>query len=198
MTNSNVIKKAEFIKSVFNIKDLPKDDIPHICVIGKSNAGKSSFINKICSNKKLAKVSKEAGRTKMLNFFLVNDGAFYLVDFPGYGYQASSKSFDEIWANLIEKYFETCKQIRQVLLLVDIRHEPTQNDIDMADYLYFHQIPFTVLASKADKVAKSKIPLQLNMLASCLKIGKDNIIPFSSIENINIDKIVSYIFEKIS
>ncbi|HEY8423241.1 MAG TPA: ribosome biogenesis GTP-binding protein YihA/YsxC, partial [Clostridia bacterium] len=148
--------------------------------------------------KKLAKVSKEAGRTKMLNFFLVNDGAFYLVDFPGYGYQASSKSFDEIWANLIEKYFETCKQIRQVLLLVDIRHEPTQNDIDMADYLYFHQIPFTVLASKADKVAKSKIPLQLNMLASCLKIGKDNIIPFSSIENINIDKIVSYIFEKIS
>lgn len=195
---TNRITKAIFLKSVINIKDLPDDDIPHICVIGKSNVGKSSFINKLCNNNKLARVSKEAGRTKMLNFFLINDGQFYLVDFPGYGFQASGKNFDEIWAGLIEKYFMSCKNIRQVLTLVDIRHEPTQNDIDMANYLYLNQIPFTVLASKADKIAKSKIPNYLNALASSLKIGKDNIIPFSSQENLNIDKITNLIFEKIS
>lgn len=201
MTNTNtkpqIIKKAEFIKSVINIQDLPKDDIPHICIIGKSNVGKSSFINKLCNNKKLARVSKEAGRTKMLNFFLINDGEFYLVDFPGYGFQASGKSFDEVWASLIEQYFTTCNNIHQVLTLVDIRHKPSQNDIDMIHYLYVHQIPFVVLASKADKIAKTKVPNHLNMLASSLKIGKDNIIPFSSLNNLNIDKITNYIFEKV-
>jgi GTP-binding protein len=195
---ANRITKAQFIKSVLNIKDLPGDDIPHICVIGKSNVGKSSFINKLCNNNKLARVSKEAGRTKMLNFFLINDGEFYLVDFPGYGFQASSKSLDEMWAGLIDKYFSTCKNIRQVLTLVDIRHKPTQNDIDMVKLLYINQIPFTALASKADKIAKSKIPNYVNILASGLGIGKDNIIPFSSQENINIDKIANLIFEKIS
>lgn len=194
---TNRITKARFVKSVININDLPADDIPHICVIGKSNVGKSSFINKLCNNNKLARVSKEAGRTKMLNFFLVND-RFYLVDFPGYGFQASGKSFDEIWADLIEKYFLNRDKIRQVLALVDIRREPTQNDIDMVDYLYINQIPFTVLASKADQVAKSKIPNHLNTLASKLKIGKDNIIPFSSATSLNIDRITNLIFEKLS
>ncbi|HEY8444412.1 MAG TPA: ribosome biogenesis GTP-binding protein YihA/YsxC [Clostridia bacterium] len=194
---TNRITKARFVKSVININDLPADDIPHICVIGKSNVGKSSFINKLCNNNKLARVSKEAGRTKMLNFFLVND-RFYLVDFPGYGFQASGKSFDEIWADLIEKYFLNRDKIRQVLALVDIRREPTQNDIDMVDYLYINQIPFTVLASKADQVAKSKIPNHLNTLASKLKVGKDNIIPFSSATSLNIDRITNLIFEKLS
>ncbi|HHW89414.1 MAG TPA: YihA family ribosome biogenesis GTP-binding protein [Clostridiales bacterium] len=191
------ITKAEFIKSVINIKDLPQDNIPHICVLGKSNVGKSSFINKLCKNNKLARVSKEAGRTKMLNFFLINDGAFYLVDFPGYGYHAGGKNFDAIWASLIEKYFSVSQNIVQVLALVDIRHKPGQNDLDMIQYLYVNQIPFVVLASKADKIAKTKLPICLNMLASCLKIGKDNIIPFSSSNNLNIDKITQYIFQKV-
>ncbi|NLC16959.1 MAG: YihA family ribosome biogenesis GTP-binding protein [Clostridiales bacterium] len=190
------ITKAEFVKSVISIKDLPQDNIPHICVLGKSNVGKSSFINKLCKNNKLARVSKEAGRTKTLNFFLINDGAFYLVDFPGYGYHASGKSFDVIWASLIEKYFSVCRNIVQVLALVDIRREPAQNDLEMIQYLYVNQIPFMVLASKADKIAKTKIPAHLNMLASYLKIGKDNIIPFSSSNNLNINKITHYIFQK--
>ncbi|HEY8391077.1 MAG TPA: ribosome biogenesis GTP-binding protein YihA/YsxC [Clostridia bacterium] len=198
MINNVTIKKAQFIKSIVNIKDLPQDDIAHICVLGKSNVGKSSFINKLCNNYKLARVSKEAGRTRMLNFFLINDGAFYLVDFPGYGYQQSGKSFNLLWGNLIEKYFSICPKIRQVLVLVDIRHEPTQNDIDMVQYLYVNQIPFCVLASKSDKISKSKIPVSVNMLASHLRIGKDNIIPFSSENGHNIDKITQFIFEKVN
>lgn len=198
MINEIIIKKAEFVKSVVNIKDLPQDQTVHICILGRSNVGKSSFINKLCGNYKLARVSKDAGRTRMLNFFLINDGAFYLVDFPGYGYQQSGKSFTSMWGGLIEEYFSTCQEIRQVLVLVDIRHAPTQNDIDMVQFLYANQIPFCVLASKSDKIAKTKISAFVNTLASHLKIGKDNIIPFSSQNGHNIDLITQYIFEKVS
>ena len=198
MINNITIKKSEFIKSVVNTKDLPQDEIGHICVLGRSNVGKSSFINKLCSNYKLARVSKEPGRTRMLNLFLINDGAFYLEDFPGYGYQKGGKTFNAMWGSLIEEYFATCQKIRQVLVLVDIRHAPSQNDIDMVHYLYVNQIPFCVLASKSDKVPKTKITANINMLASHLKIGKDNIMPFSSQNGHNIDTITQFIFQKVN
>ena len=127
---------------------------------------------------------------------MINGGAFYLVDFPGYGYQKGGKNFNAMWSDLIEEYFSTCSKIKQVLVLVDIRHAPTQNDIDMVHYLYVNQIPFCVLASKSDKLAKTKIAASVNMLASSFKIGKDNIIPFSSLNGHNIDTITKYIFEK--
>lgn len=196
MINKITIKKAEFIKSIVNTKDLPQDEIVHICVLGRSNVGKSSFINKLCNNYKLARVSKDPGRTRMLNLFLINDGVFYLVDFPGYGYQKGGKTFNAMWGSLIEEYFANCQKIRQVLVLVDIRHAPTQNDIDMVQYLYVNQIPFCVLASKSDKVPKTKILASVSLLASYFKIGKDNIIPFSSLNGHNIDAITEYIFQK--
>lgn len=191
------ISKAEYMTSVVNIKNLPTDDIPHICVIGRSNAGKSSFINKLCNNSKLARVAKVAGRTRMLNFFSINDRKFYLVDFPGYGYQQGTKTQVIIWGSLLEDYLKSCSNIRQVLILMDIRHTPSDNDIQMVDFLYRMQIPFLVLASKSDKLSKFAAGKQINIMAASLKIGKDNIIPFSSLNGNNIKTITNLIFEKL-
>ena len=126
-----------------------------IAIAGRSNAGKSSFINFICDNKKLAKTSKEPGRTRLLNYFECNKGEFFLVDLPGYGY--AKVSFDEKrrWARLLEDYFEKSKGLRHVFLVVDIRHNPTKDDIDLINYLYKYQIPITIIATKADKLSRA-------------------------------------------
>ncbi len=188
------IKKAVFIRSVKDKKNYFNNGMPEFALVGKSNVGKSSLINMLTNNGKLAKVSKQPGKTKLINYFLLND-SFYMVDLPGYGYALASKQEQEGWEEMMHGYFEAAKEnLRAVLLLVDIRHEPSVRDQGMIVYLEQMGIPYAVVATKADKIAKSKRKNE------CMKIRKNlptsysyNIIPVSSEEHYGKDELVAEI-----
>src|SRR5690554_117270 len=147
-----LILSAQFLTSVAKTSDLPKGK-PEIAIAGKSNVGKSSFINYICNNRKLARTSKDPGRTRLLNYFECNKGKFYLVDLPGYGYAKVSYTEKRKWAELLENYFEKSQGLKHVFVIVDIRHNPTDDDMDLINYLYYYNIPFSIIASKSDKLS---------------------------------------------
>ena len=150
------ITKAKFC---FSIKDFtvsyPDSDIPEIAIAGKSNVGKSSLINYLTSNSKLAYVSKQPGKTRLVNYFLLND-SFYLVDLPGYGYAKLSKKEKISWAEMMNGYFSASPNIKLLVILLDIRHDPSDDDIQMINWAQNCGSPFLVVLTKADKVAKSK------------------------------------------
>ncbi|MDO4492640.1 MAG: ribosome biogenesis GTP-binding protein YihA/YsxC [Clostridia bacterium] len=149
-----VIKQAEFVTSVGTNGNYPAVDGPEIAIVGKSNVGKSSLINKLTNNRKLAKTSSTPGKTRLINFFRLNN-SFYLVDLPGYGFAKAPKSEQAQWGQLMESYLASGR-VKHLFLLVDIRHEPTADDKQMFKYLIYYGIPFTLIATKADKLAKSK------------------------------------------
>ena len=150
-----VIKKAEFVTSVgVGSTEYPAPMTSEIAIVGRSNVGKSSLINHICNNKKLAKTSSTPGKTRLINFFAIND-SFYIVDLPGYGFAKTSKTEQSEWGNLMEKYLSSGR-VKHLFLLLDIRHEPTQDDARMFEYIVYYGIPFTIIATKADKISKSK------------------------------------------
>ena len=169
-----VIKKAEFVKSVVGMDQIPESRF-EIAIVGKSNVGKSSFINYLCNRKNLARTSKDPGRTRMLNYFDCNDGEFTLVDLPGYGYAKVSKEEKMKWAKIIEEYFHESKNLKNVFMLVDIRNNPSKEDIIMINYLYDFQVPFTIIATKIDKLSRSAMYQKKSELAKFLKVGIDNI-----------------------
>lgn len=173
------IKKTEFITSVADSKNFLQADKPIIAVSGRSNVGKSSFINMLANRKKLARTSSAPGRTRLINYFDFEH--FILADLPGYGYAKVSKAEKEKWGKLLDDFF-TATQVDHCLALVDIRHEPTVQDKQMLDFLYKMQIPFTVVATKADKVAKSKRIVGVREVAKNLKIGIDNVIATSALQ----------------
>ena len=164
---------AKFIKSVAAASEFYSDNRPIIAVSGRSNVGKSSLINMLASNKKLAKTSQDPGRTRLVNYF--DFGSFVLADLPGYGFAKVSKEEKAKWARLLEDFFATQK-ITLLLSLVDIRHEPTADDKQMINYLYHYSIPFVAVATKADKLPKTKIKPQIMNIAASLKLGIDNMI----------------------
>ena len=147
------IVDAEYETSIAS-KRLPDSTIPEIAIAGRSNVGKSSFINMLTARKKLARSSSEPGRTRMLNYFTINKGAFYLVDLPGYGFARVADKQKEEWKDIIEFYLTNSRNLKHVYLIVDIRHEPSVLDLQLADYLRYYKIPFTVLATKADKLSR--------------------------------------------
>ena len=149
------IKNAEFIKSVGVIKNYFNHDLTEIAIVGKSNVGKSSLINMLTNNSKLAKVSKQPGKTKLLNYFLINK-EFYLVDLPGYGFARVSKSEKTDWDDLMGHYFSSSEQLKAVIILMDIRHDPSNDDKAMVQLCEYYSIPYIIVATKADKIAKSK------------------------------------------
>ncbi|KAI4453863.1 atp dependent lon protease family member [Holotrichia oblita] len=196
------IKKAEFVTSIAAISVYKNKSEEYrcdeICVAGRSNVGKSSFINMI-ANRKIAKTSSTPGRTRLLNLFSFNDDAFMLVDLPGYGYAKASKADKDKWGGLIEEYFSESKKLKHVFALVDIRHEPSVLDKQMIMYLYDTGISFTVIATKCDKLSKAQQSRNIQMIATSLKIGKDNIIPISVIGRLNLSKVeerIGQIIEK--
>ena len=148
------IKKAVFVTSVGQKGDYPEKRPAEIALVGRSNVGKSSLINCLTGNGKLARISAAPGKTRLVNYYLIND-SFYLVDLPGYGFAQRSKGERESWGQLMESYL-TSGWVDHLLLLLDIRHEPTGEDRQMMAFLLYHNIPFTVVATKADKIAKSK------------------------------------------
>ncbi len=170
---------ASFLTSVADEKKFLTSDKPIIAVVGKSNVGKSSFINMLANNIKLAKTSNTPGRTRLINYF--DFGEFILADLPGYGFAEVSKAEKDKWSRLLESYFANT-EIAHVFSLVDIRHDPTKDDLMMINYLYHYMIPFTIIATKADKLGKSKVKPQVDILSGKLKVGKDNILATSSLE----------------
>ena len=143
----------------------------------------------MCNRVKLAKTSATPGRTRLVNYFAINN-AFYLVDLPGYGYALASKKEQAEWQNLIGGYLENSPNLKHVFVLVDIRHEPNENDKIMLKYLYTYQIPFSVIATKLDKLKSSQVAKQVQILANTLGIGTADILAVSSAKKTNIDKML--------
>ena len=159
---------------------LPDTGRPEIAFAGKSNVGKSSLINGLMNRKALARTSSQPGKTQTINFYNVND-FMYLVDLPGYGYARTSMETREKWGKMIEKYLHTSKMLKHVFLLVDIRHEPSANDVNMYDWIKYQGFTPVVIATKADKLNRSQIPKQVKLVRETLGMGKEEIlIPFSA------------------
>ena len=189
-----VIKNAVFLKSESELENYKGFDLPEIILVGRSNVGKSSFINMLSNNSKLAKVSATQGKTKLVNFFLMNK-EFVLVDLPGYGYAEASKLEQQRWTKMIKTYLETSKKIVNAILVVDIRHTPTKQDVQMLDYLTFANIPVTIVATKYDKIKKTDRAKRLQDIATTLKVGIENIYLISSETAYGKDNIVSRIYQ---
>ena len=184
------ITNAQFIISAADKKQFIKSEKPVIAVCGKSNVGKSSFINMLAGRNKLAKVSKDPGRTRLVNYF--DFGQFLLADLPGYGYARVSKGEKEKWAHLLDGFFaEKCAN--HVFALCDIRHGPTADDIQMAEFLYYNLIPFTIIATKADKLSKAAIGRSVQQIATAYKCGVADIIVTSSETKQGLDKVLEKI-----
>lgn len=175
-----MIKTAEFVISVADGDKLPDYGKPEIAVAGKSNVGKSSLINFLTNRNKLAKTSSEPGRTRLLNFFSVNNGEYYLVDLPGYGFARVSDAEKIKWGALIECYLQTSRNLKNVFVLLDVRHEPSADDKMLMNYLNSYRIDFTVIATKCDKLSRMQCMKRRDQIASSLGIGRDNVILSSS------------------
>ena len=188
------IKNAVFLKSETEIENYKGFGVPEIVVLGRSNVGKSSFINMLSNNAKLAKVSSVQGKTKVINFFLFNK-EFVLVDLPGYGYAQTSKLEMQRWEKMINDYLEKSKTLVSSVLIVDIRHKPTEQDVQMLNYLTFNNIPVTIVATKYDKIKKSERLKKLTDIAQTLKIGVENIYLISSETAYGKDIIVDRIYQ---
>ena len=187
------IKNPQFQISAVSPKQYPKDGLPQIVLVGKSNVGKSSFINTLVNRKKLARTSSEPGKTRQINFYNM-DNKFYLVDLPGYGYSKMSKQEQIKVGNFIEEYLENSKQISLIIFLIDIRHEPTANDKLMYDYIFKTNLPCMVIANKADKIAITKVDEAVQKLQDSLNPLKDlKFLPFSSERKIYTQKVWEYI-----
>lgn len=175
-----MIKQARFVTSVANQGDLPDYGVPEIAIAGKSNVGKSSFINFMVNQNKLAKTSQEPGRTRLLNYFEINKGEYYFVDLPGYGYAKVNKQEKQKWGGLIESYLKNSTRLINVFVLVDIRHEPSEDDLLMVHYLYSYGIPFTLIVTKADKLSRAQQQKALAVIASKMGVGVKDILVTSS------------------
>lgn len=184
------ITNAQFITSAAESSQFIMSDKPVIAVCGKSNVGKSSFINMLAGRNKLAKVSKEPGRTRLVNYF--DFGEFLLADLPGYGYARVSREEKQKWARLMEEFFAK-KHADYVFALCDIRHGPTADDIQMAEYLYHNIIPFTIIATKADKLSKAAAGRSVQSIAAAYRCGAGDIIVTSSETRQGLDRVLEKI-----
>lgn len=183
-----LIKNPEFKISAVSPKQYPEDGLPEIVLVGKSNVGKSSFINTMINRKRLARTSSEPGKTRQINFYDM-DHKFYFVDLPGYGYSKMSKQEQAKVGTFIEEYLNTSKNIALIVFLLDIRHAPTENDKLMYRYIIDSERPCIVITNKADKIAVTKVDAQVKELQEQLNPLKDlTFLPFSSERRIYTEK----------
>ena len=159
---------------------LPENTLPEVAFAGKSNVGKSSLINALMNRKSLARTSAQPGKTQTINYYNIND-CMYLTDLPGYGYANANEAVKAKWGKMVEKYLKTSKQLRQVFLLIDIRHDPSANDKMMYDWIVDSGYHPVIVATKLDKIKRSQVTKQVKAIRTGLGLGKDDIlIPFSS------------------
>lgn len=184
-----IVKEPKFEVSAVSPKQYPTNGLPEIVLAGKSNVGKSSFVNTMINRKALARTSSEPGKTRQINFYNI-DQKFYFVDLPGYGYSKMSKTEQNKVGQFIEEYLFSRKNIATILLLIDIRHNPGENDKLMYDYIVHTGLPFFIIATKADKIAITKVDDYLANLRQCLHVPENILIlPSSSERSIYKDNI---------
>lgn len=180
-----LIKNPEFKISAVSPAKYPNDNLPQIVLVGKSNVGKSSFINTMVNRKKLARTSSEPGKTRQINFYNM-DNKFYFVDLPGYGYSKANKTNENMWENLIEGYLLNPSK-KLIIMLVDIRIKPTEQDKQMLSFLNFYHINYLIVATKCDKISKSQQNNLKLQIARELNVGQDNVMFCSSVDKTNIN-----------
>lgn len=193
-----IIKSVEFLTSAVRKEQYPPEGVPEIAFAGRSNVGKSSLINLLTNRKKMAKVSQNPGKTRTINFFLVN-GAFRIVDLPGYGFARVSKAEAEKWGPMMESYLSARPDLLKVVQLVDVRHAPSAQDIQMYEYLRYYGLDGLVVATKADKVGRSELNRNLAVIRRELKLNKtDRVIPVSALLKTGAEEVLSAMDEILS
>ncbi len=189
------INTTELVISAVRRSQYPEDKKIEFLLLGRSNVGKSSFINAITGRKKLARTSSTPGKTRNLNFYLLNN-LFYFVDVPGYGYASVSKKEQRKFGLMIEEYLEKRENLKRTFLLIDIRHKPSEDDVLMYNFLKYYNIPVTIIATKADKISTNKREKYKKIIVDTLKLKEnDNLFIFSSETGLGKESILKYIDE---
>lgn len=195
-----IIKKAEHEITAVKPNQYPVTGYPEVAFVGRSNVGKSSIINTLVNRKGIARVGKTPGKTRQINFYNIND-TFYLVDLPGYGFANVSKDMKASWENIIETYLYTRKQsnLRMVVLLVDIRHAPSKDDITMCQWIRGFGLNALIIATKADKITRSQVNVRINDIKKVLELDKTSkVIPFSSLNRSGLELVLEEIDKSIN
>lgn len=192
------IESAEIAITAVRISQYPEALKPEFLLVGRSNVGKSSFINTIINRKNYARTSSKPGKTQALNFYIVNN-AFYLVDVPGYGYADVSKSIQKKFGLMIEEYLKNRTNLKRVFMLVDYRHKPTEDDVLMYNFLKFYNVPVTIIATKYDKISKNKRIKQDKLIPETIDIKEgDNLVYFSAVSKKGREEVYNIINEVLS
>ncbi len=173
------IKSAIYLKSVSDLKHLPQDQLPEIAFAGRSNVGKSSALNRLVNIKNLAKISSTPGKTKLINFFLINKN-LYFVDLPGYGYAKASKSLKRSWSKLVEVYLKERDALKGTVILIDSRHGPTELDLQLSEWLDFCGKRKLIVLTKTDKLSRSALLKSLDKTRQILDLNSDSLVLFSA------------------
>ena len=189
---------AEILLSAANKSHYPQDDIPEIALAGRSNVGKSSFINTLLNRKNLARTSGKPGKTQLLNFFNIDDKLRF-VDVPGYGYAKVSKTERAKWGKMIEEYLTSRENLRAVVSLVDLRHDPSVDDVQMYEFLKYYEIPVILVATKADKIPRGKWNKHESAIKKKLNFDpNDDFILFSSVDKTGMEASWTSILDKVA
>lgn len=195
-TQTIIIKQAEFVGSAVEATQYPSDGLPLCAMVGKSNVGKSSLINSLVHNRKLARTSGQPGKTRLVNFYRINS-AFYLVDLPGYGFAKVSKVEQEKWGTMMKDFFEKSVGLFAIILILDIRHSPTTEDRQVAEWIRHYGIPVLLAASKADKLGKTRLKPQCSQIRSQLGFSEETpIIPYSAVNRRGIEELLMALWGK--
>lgn len=184
-----LIKNARFITSLAALGPFEGQGLPEIAACGKSNVGKSSLINRLGNNNKLARISSEPGKTRLINLYGFNE-QFILADLPGYGFARAPAHEREKWAGMIEGYLSGSANLKHVLQLVDIRHAPTADDVTMVSYLRHYGLPFTVLATKADKISRAERSRSVPQICRALAVQPWEVVPFSAQDGTGLERLL--------
>ncbi len=179
---------AKFIKSASKKEEFIDDELPQIAIVGRSNVGKSSLINLLTNNSKMAKTSSTPGRTRLVNYFNINN-QFYLVDLPGYGYHKASKSVGSTWDVVMNDYFVDNEKLKLVFVLLDSRIMPTDLDKQMLDYLAENEIPAVIIMTKTDKISRSDLFLNMSKISKEIRFNKDLIIATSALKKQGVERV---------
>lgn len=189
------IKQAEFMSSAVTSKQYPEGNTFEVAFVGRSNVGKSSLINTLTNRRKLVKVSGVPGKTRLINFFLINN-KYHFVDLPGYGYAKVSKTEKQKWGKIMEEYLVNRKNLKKIILLVDSRHKPTEDDVLMYEWINHFNIEPIIVATKIDKLKRNEISKNLKIIRETLNLPQEqNIFQFSSLKKIGVDEVIEEIFK---